>query len=381
MDGSPDGPEERPQPFRRPGRRRVRLPLVVVLLVLLGVVTGDQLLRGAPPASGPQVVASFPVWNVDGGSRTVARYAESIGSASPNIYEVGPTGAVVLRPQPGRASVTGSLELLREHGARIVPIISNTRDGAWDPQLIETILHDPLLVQRHITAIVTLIREERFAGIDIDYEDLTSADRKVFSDFIARLADALHAEDRILTVDVFAKESDQGYGERNRAQDYRALGRAADQVRLMAYDFHWQSGPAGPIAPATWVRDVLAYAVGEIPPHKIVLGVPTYGYGWVGIDVRLVSWLQAYELSRDLGVPVRWDAAAESPWITFRDDQGRPHTIWFENTYSIRSKLELAHEYGIGGVFLWLVGDEDDGLWPVISEFAQGRSLQTGAPR
>jgi spore germination protein len=180
---------------------------------------------------------------------------------------------------------------------------------------------------------------------------------------------------------VFAKESDQGYGERNRAQDYRALGRAADQVRLMAYDFHWQSGPAGPIAPATWVRDVLAYAVGEIPPHKIVLGVPTYGYGWVGSDVRLVSWLQAYELSRDLGVPVRWDAAAESPWITFRDDQGRPHTIWFENTYSIRSKLELAHEYGIGGVFLWLVGDEDDGLWPVISEFAQGRSLQTGAPR
>ena len=110
------------------------------------------------------------------------------------------------------------------------------------------------------------------------------------------------------------------------------------------------------------------------------MGIPTYGYGWVGQEGRLVSWLQAYALSENLGEPVRWDAAAQSPWLTYRDEQGVEHTVWFENTYSITAKLELARSYGVGGVFLWLVGDEDDGVWPVLSAFADGEDLRSGKP-
>jgi spore germination protein len=356
----------------------------VVALVAVFIVMTLKLptLFGEDPPPVPETVAvSLPVWNLDGGSRTIAAHASSFTSASPSLYEVGPAGEIVSRPQPEGVSVEDGLRTLRARDVPIVPIVSNTSDLSWNPRLIRTILHDADLVEQHIESIVTLVRQEDFAGIDIDYEELAADDRDAFSRFIARLADALHAEDKILSVDVFAKSSDQGYDDRNEAQDYAALGRAADQVRLMAYDWHWQSGPAGPIAPAGWVRSALSYAVSEIPAEKVVLGIPTYGYAWagpVGSEGRLVSWLAAYGLSQELDVPVQWDETAQSPWFMYQDDQGVDHTIWFENSQSITAKLELAQTYRIGGVFVWLVGDEDDGIWPVIGDFADGENTKAG---
>ena len=353
--------------------------LVLVAAMLAGALWIPGVLDGDSPEP-PEVVGSLPVWNLAEGSRTIADRADSLTAASPNVYEVAPDGGITSRRQPPGISVAEGLGTLRAADIPIVPIVSNTRDGNWDPELIRTILHDPNLVRRHVEAIVALVLREDFAGIDIDYEELTNADREAFSDFITALGVALHAEDRILAVDLFAKESDEGYDQRNLAQDYAAIGRSADQVRLMGYDWHWQTSEAGPIAPLDWIRRVLAYAVTEIPPEKIVLGIPTYGYGWAGSSGRLVSWLQAYAASKRYGVPTRWDVTAESPWLVYRDEQGVEHTLWFENSYSIRTKLAIAHAYGIGGVHLWLVGDEDDGMWPLVSAYHSGSVEELGAP-
>jgi spore germination protein YaaH len=41
----------------------------------------------------------------------------------------------------------------------------------------------------------------------------------------------------------------------------------------MTYDYSWDTSPPGPIAPADWVREVIAWTVTEIPRHKVVLCV------------------------------------------------------------------------------------------------------------
>ena len=359
---------------------------MLVLLVTSALLVSATVLdrpgeSRADEPRGPVVVASLPVWNLAGGTRTIEGHAGSIAAASPNLYEVAPDGTVTLRQQPAGVVAPAQLASLRRAGVPLVPTISNTRDGAWDPQLIAAVLHDPALVERHVTAIVDLVLEQDFAGIDIDYEDLTAADRQVFTGFVERLAGALHAVDRTLTVDVFAKDSDAGYDERNLAQDYAALGAAADQLRLMAYDWHWQTSAPGPIAPADWVERVLTYAVHEVPAHKLLLGVPTYGYSWGAGDGELVSWLQSYGLSQRHDVPVNWDHTGQSPWLSYRGEDGVERTVWFENAYSTKAKLQLAQSYRIGGIFLWLVGDEDDGLWPMVEAYREGEEMaEVAAP-
>ncbi len=358
------------------GRRSTRWLGVATAVVVIAAGAGraePAPAGGEPGRSVPAVVAaSLPVWNLAQGSSIIRTHAADLTAASPNLYEVAPDGMIAVRQQPTGVVAPVELDSLRRRGIPLIPTISNTQGGSWAPQHVQAILHDPDLVRAHVQAVVELARTQGFAGVDIDYEELVAADRDAFSAFIRQLAEALHAEDRVLTVDLFAKDSDRGYDERNLAQDYAAIGAAADEVRLMAYDWHWQTSVPGPIAPVDWVGRVLAYAVHQIPAHKVVLGVPTYGYGWGPQGGELVSWLQVYALSQRLAEPVQWDQTAQSPWLRYRTPDGGERTVWFENAFSVQAKLQVAQDYGIGGIYLWLVGDEDDALWAMVAAYGAG---------
>ena len=62
--------------------------------------------------------------------------------------------------------------------------------------------------------------------------------------------------------------------------DYTAIGAACDAALLMTYEWGYTYGPPMAVAPIRNVRQVVEYALTEIPPEKIWLGVPTYGYDW-----------------------------------------------------------------------------------------------------
>jgi len=220
-----------------------------------------------------------------------------------------------------------------------------------------------------VTAITALVTRQGYAGVDIDFEGLHAADRQAFSTFVTDLATALHARGKILSVAVFAKTTDAGYGGQNVAQDYAAIGRVADQVRLMAYDYHWSTSPAGPIAPVSWVRDVLAYARTQIPASKIILGIPLYGYDWVGDKGSDLTWQQAAQLARTHHSVVHYDSASQSPWFSYADSSGRSHQVWFEDPQSSAAKFAVASDAGVGGVFLWMYGDEAPGTWSALHRY------------
>jgi len=372
-----------------PGAGGAVVLLLTALLVLSPAILGGAVRGGAGRGAGgsgaprPEVSASLPVWALQGGSRTVVEHADLLSSASPSLYEVTPDGGVALRSGLDPTAVRSALDRLHVGGVAVLPTVTNTRGGAWAPDVVQRVLHDPGLRDRHVVALVDLVLREGFAGVDVDYEELAGADRDAFSSFLARLGPALHAHGRLLAVDVFAAEDDAGYDERNRAQDLAAIGRSADQVRLMAYDWRWETSAAGPVAPVTWVGRVVAHAVTRVPRAKLVLGVPTYGYDWAGPvgkhPATVVSWAQAEALSASRGAPVRWSGSAQSPALRYVDDAGLEHELWFEDGRSTAAKLRLAREQGLGGVFLWLVGDVDPTAWSLLGAYRSGSAVDAGA--
>lgn len=369
---------EETAPAGRRGRSRVGgsiwfAALIAAALVVVGVVVtvpGMQRSSSAPaPPRSPLVVAALPFFNIANGTETVLRNRGTVNEVSPWMYGLDSRGRINHQYPPERErEVREHVEQLRRQNVPIVASLANITDGRWSYQPIAQILRDPARRSQHVRDIVDLVRREGFAGVDIDYENLRAVDREPFSAFVAELADKLHAERKTLSVALFAKTTDEGDDERNRAQDYAAIGRAADEVRLMGYDFHWSTSPPGPVAPIEWVRDVLRYAKTRIPPERIVLGVPLSGYDWVDGRGEVVTWLQALRLSREHDAPAQFDPRSQSPWLRYTDDQGREHEVWFENAPSSRAKFDVARQAGIRGVYLWMYGYEDPGTWDELRE-------------
>ena len=111
------------------------------------------------------------------------------------------------------------------------------------------------------------------------------------------------------------------------------------------------------VAPINMVRKVVEYAVSEIPPEKIILGIPNYGYDWPlpferGVTkARSLGTLEAVKLAVDFGVDVRFDETAMSPYFRYWQ-YGIQHEVWYEDARSIRAKFDLIKEFNLYGACL-----------------------------
>ncbi|RCW44421.1 spore germination protein YaaH [Halopolyspora algeriensis] len=345
--------------------------VILLLCVLLLAMVSVSRTAPAPMPTGHWnlVVASVPFWNLDAGTSTLMEHRRAVNQVSPWMYGLGADGRIVPQFPPDQADdVARQLQTLRESGLPVLPTLANTTRGRWAYEPVAQLLHDPRRRQEHITDIVALVLQEDYAGIDIDYENLRAGDREEFTGFVTELAAALHARGKLLSVALFAKTTEAGYDQRNVAQDYAAIGRVADQVRLMGYDYHWPTSGPGPVAPIGWIEDVLRYAKTRIPAHKVVLGVPLYGYDWVNGYGTPVTWEEASRIAASHQVRVRFDPASSSPWFRYTDARGREHEVWFENAASSQAKFRVARQAGIGGVYLWMYGPADTGTWSELHE-------------
>ena len=245
--------------------------------------------------------------------------ADLFSEISPFWYRVLADGRVVpyTTASGGTYVDPGILSFLRAHGILVIPTVANIIDGVWDGAAVSKIIADPQLRAFNIANLVNLAINGAYDGIDLDYEDLRATDRSAFTTFVRELASALHAEGKLLTVNVYAKTSEPGTWDGPRAQDWLAIGQVADQVRIMTYEYSWSTSSAGPISPVNWVGDVIAFARTQIAAQKIMQGVPFYGYDWVGQRGTELVWGQAMGLANQHAAPINWDAAGASPWFEY----------------------------------------------------------------
>ncbi len=104
---------------------------------------------------------------------------------------------------------------------------------------------------------------------------------------------------------------------------------------------------------------MLDYAVTEIPPEKLLIGMPNYGYNWTlpymrGTAAQSVGLAEAVEIAQRFGSEIMFDPVAQAPYFNYTDN-GERHVVWFDDPRSIQAKLSLLGEYGIAGASWWTV--------------------------
>jgi spore germination protein len=298
------------------------------------------------------VAAWIPYWEQSEAMTVVEKNSDIITTISPFWYELTTTGDLTVYPNGEDPS---NIEFARNRGMEIIPLIAN----GFNSQLVSTVLNNPATRQHHITQIVNKVNQMNYDGIEIDYENIFFTDRDVFVLFLGELKAALPANKKLIAA-IQAKTSPEGKGS-NVGHDYPGIGRAVDIVRIMAYDYSWET--PGPIAPATWVKQVLDYAVTAIPRNKLEVGLPTYGYDW-GTQRIGVNYEEAIATAQRYQAQIIEDAQI-GPHYTYTVS-GVNHTVWFTNSRNFSTLLDLVLRYNVRGISIWHPGNDDPEIYNVI---------------
>jgi spore germination protein len=253
-------------------------------------------------------------------------------------------------------------------GTQLMPTIKNYVDGNFDAGIVGKIAASASLRETHTDALTQLVVQNAFAGIDIDYEALPAAMRNDFSTLIQLLAKKLHTAGKKLSVTVHAKTSDAADWEGPGGQDWLAIGAAADSVKIMAYDKHYDGGSAGAITPLDWLDQVASYAEAALPRGKAIIGLPWYGYDWKGRSAATVTAAEGVALAQRMGATIGHDVNGEATF-TYAD-----HVVFFQDAASYQKKVDLivSKHPGIAGLAHWRAGAEEPAFWSTLGAVRSG---------
>ena len=262
----------------------------------------------------------------------------------------------------------------REFGVAPLMLISTlTEEGTFSNELAHVILNDPVAQNNLIDNILQNLREKGYYGLDIDFEYVLPEDEEAFINFIQNVNDRISPEGYVLFTALAPKISADQPGLLYEAHNYPRVGEASDNVLLMTYEWGYTYGPPMAVSPVDRVREVLDYAVTEIPRDKIYMGIPNYGYDFILPYVQGESRADslsnegAVDLAAKVGATIQYDEVSQAPYFIYYDDQGRQHRAWFEDARSILAKLDLFSEYGFEGVGYWNIMRYFPQNWLVLS--------------
>lgn len=258
----------------------------------------------------------------------------------------------------------------------VAPILTLTPfgpTGQFSNYLITQVVNNDSARQRLIEELTIQIQERGFEGVDIDFEYILPEDKIPFSDFVREVRTAVNALGYPVSVALAPKTSDTQTGLLYEGKDYGLLGEAADYVLLMTYEWGYTYGPAMAVAPINKVRQVVEYALTKIPPEKIHLGIPNYGYDWTLPFVQgtskavTIGNVQAVQIAIAHNSPIQFDETAQAPYFTYILD-GKNHEVWFEDVRSLSAKFNLVKEYQLRGMSYWQIMQLFRANWLLLAD-------------
>lgn len=269
------------------------------------------------------------------------------------------------------------IELARQYGvAPIMQISSVTERGTFSTEAASRLFTNEALQDQVIEELITVLEEKRYAGVDVDFEYVEGQYADAYVAFLEKLHARLNPLGYELFVAVAPKYSADQPGLLYEGHDYPGLGAAADGVLLMTYEWGYSRGEPQAVSPVDKVRRVVDYGVTVIPPEKIFLGMPNYGYDWrlpfvAGETIaRSLSNVEAVELAKEKNAEILFDEVAQSPYFNYfmrENSRSFEHVVWFEDARSVAAMLGLVQEYALRGFAVWNLMRYFPQMWLVVN--------------
>jgi cellulose synthase/poly-beta-1,6-N-acetylglucosamine synthase-like glycosyltransferase/spore germination protein YaaH/peptidoglycan/xylan/chitin deacetylase (PgdA/CDA1 family) len=238
----------------------------------------------------------------------------------------------------------------------ILGMVTDFRDG-WQAGDLHRLLNNDTGRKDMIENIVGNAKEHQLAGMMIDFEEASRADRKKLVSFMQQLK--LRFDSEHLTLAQAVPVEDNAY-------DLKALAESVDYIVPMVYDEHYQSGEPGPIASEDWFEKELDRLDKILPEEKTVIGIGNYGYDWVigGTSATEFSFQKIMSAANANNVQVDWDEAMQNPVLRYTSKvKKEQHEIWFLDAVTALNQIQAVNREDFRGIGVWRLGGEDADMW------------------
>ncbi len=315
---------------------------------------GRWLPRTTAPSPGSPLTIGFYVPDTAGGLSSLQRHMGALDWVVPAYVTV--VGQAVRAIDDPRLT---QLLAGRRHGPKLLPMVQNLTDEDWDGAGAARMLADPQARAAVVAQLAGYVRAHRAGGLVMDYESLPSAATARYPAFLAQLHAAL-PKGATLAVTAPAGDPDWHMAD---------VARATDRVILMAYDEHWESGSAGPIASQPWFVRQVEQAMQQVGRDKLVVALGSYAYDWHDGGADALSIEEAWLAAHDSAAQIGFDRASGNAGFTYDDDRGGRHQVWMLDAATSWNELAALRRLGIDDVALWRLGSEDAGIWNDFAAF------------
>lgn len=225
-----------------------------------------------------------------------------------------------------------------------------------------------------LTVTYNAVGKNPYYGVTIDFEGLRAAQKENFTAFITALAGKVHSLGKSLYVCVSPILTTGSYYD---GYDYPAIGRLANKVILMTYDYSTLDMTAyvgteyyktAAPAPADQVYASLLAATdaktGVADTSKLLLGYSSKPMAWkIGADGKLLSGTPVYPSNGTLyqrlnqsDTETGWSDTYQQPYAVYTTEDGSRYFVWYDNGDSVQVRLNAAKLLGITGESLWRLG-------------------------
>jgi peptidoglycan-N-acetylglucosamine deacetylase len=263
-----------------------------------------------------------------------------------------------------------ALEAIRDQDPEkpIFPLLQNSVEGKWDSAGLAKWLADPAKRAARLKEIIDFLEFNQCQGLTVDFEEVPDSAQANLKTFLNEMSAEFKPRGwKILLSVPFDDDS----------WDYVGYSKLVDYMILMAYDEHWETGAAGPVASQSWFEKLLDDRMKQLDPDHTIIALGNYGYDWsnTGKPAEDVTFQDVARIAHMRAGDIDFDADAENPHLTYKDDVGHAHDVWFLDGVSAFNEVHASDVYRPAGYAVWRLGAEDPSIWSVL-----GRPYDSAAP-